>query len=458
MTIPAGFPQEQTPGNGSTTIFAFPHLFFENAHLRVTELDLTTKVETIISAGITKNGAGDPAGGNVTYDVAPDSNTRITLDLDVPLAQQAKYPTNEGFPSTAHEVQMDKQVQMLQGQDVKFAKTLQFITSLLTAFDPVIQGEPTAKKGFIVTDDGLGVRVSTVNLEEVATSASADAAAAAVSAAAALVSENNSSTSEANAATSETNAATSETNAAQSATDAAASASAAKPGINILADNVEWDVTTTTQIVVKAGGVAVGVVKTTKDTLVSATVDITNDLDQGTEASNTWYALVMLIDSNVVNAPIYKLVTAANYPGSIVLPGTHDDYKRIGWVRNDGNLDLILGEFNQNGPYEFVYHKTPSSQPTQSSTSFANLDLSEVIPPTSQYAVVRADPQGTASVWAWRAPGSADTTDHTNTTDTDTTEQVQVMVSTTQQLSSKVDVSSIKFNTLFYRDNLQKDS
>ena len=62
MTLPASDPKEQYLGNGSTTVFGFPHLFFTNSDIKVTELNISTGIETEIVSGITINGAGVEAG------------------------------------------------------------------------------------------------------------------------------------------------------------------------------------------------------------------------------------------------------------------------------------------------------------------------------------------------------------------------------------------------------------
>ena len=78
------------------------------------------------------------------------------------------------------------------------------------------------------------------------------------------------------------------------------------------------------------------------------TFDITasgaGGLDQGSEASSTWYAVLVIADTTGVLAPNALLVSAANYPSSIVLPTGFDIRRRVGWVRNNSSSDFLLGQ------------------------------------------------------------------------------------------------------------------
>lgn len=105
-------------------------------------------------------------------------------------------------------------------------------------------------------------------------------------------------------------------------------------------------------------------------TTADIVLDITNSvgalgLDQGSEASSTWYAVVLIADVTNVLAPSAVLCTEANYPDSLVLPTGYDHYRRVGYVRNDSGSDLIEGV--QYG--DKVLHYTENTIATSFSTT-----------------------------------------------------------------------------------------
>lgn len=73
MPVSAGTVQFSYTGDGTTTVFPFPSRFLTNS-------DIIVGVDGVqVFAGFTVTGAGDDAGGNVTFSVAPVGATAITL-------------------------------------------------------------------------------------------------------------------------------------------------------------------------------------------------------------------------------------------------------------------------------------------------------------------------------------------------------------------------------------------
>jgi len=213
MTVSDTTPKEQFPGDGVTVAFPFNHLFFENSDVQVKKLTISTGIEQIITTGFTTTGAGSPTGGLVTFDVAPTTDERTTLERIVDLDQNANYRENEGFPSDEHEQQMDRQTMMIQQQDLKINRSITLQSSVLDAFNKEIQGQPIIGASIFVNETNDGFVFSVTNLLDL-NQAVIDADASATAAA----------TSETNAATSETNAASSAAAALVSEDNAAASA------------------------------------------------------------------------------------------------------------------------------------------------------------------------------------------------------------------------------------------
>jgi hypothetical protein len=109
---------------------------------------------------------------------------------------------------------------------------------------------------------------------------------------------------------------------------------------------------------------------------------MTGDLDTGSESSDTWYAVHVLADSTGVNAP--KLLFSLS-PTAPTLPGTHNKFRRIGWVRNNGSSQfvpfnqLVMGSVRRYHPDLSV----PDRRILQNgqATAYAAVDASAFIPP-----------------------------------------------------------------------------
>jgi hypothetical protein len=73
-------------------------------------------VETIktLDTDYTVSGAGDDAGGNVTFTTAPASTETVTILRALPQKQETDYVPHDPFPALAHENSMDKITHMIQ--------------------------------------------------------------------------------------------------------------------------------------------------------------------------------------------------------------------------------------------------------------------------------------------------------------------------------------------------------
>lgn len=144
------------------------------------------------------------------------------------------------------------------------------------------------------------------------------------------------------------------------------------------------------------------------------TLDITNSvgalgLDQGSEASSTWYAVVVIGDSTSVLPASAVLVTAANYPSSITLPSGYDIYRRVGWARNDGSSDFLqFIQFDNKVQYEEAIKAVSNS----TATTFTGTSLTSYVPTTSRIGHLHGDCDinSVASDLVFRTTGSGATT------------------------------------------------
>ena len=274
MTISSTTNTVSYNGNGSTTAFAVPYVFFgtgTTSEVQVVEVVIATGAETIKSNGSDFTVAGGSgATGTVTATVAPASTVKWVINRATTQTQETDYVENDPFPAESHEEALDRLTAIDQEQQRALDRTAQLPDGYTGAFDPTL---PTAITGSTVLAFNAGATAFEVGPTTAAISgAAAEAAAAAASATAAdasetaasasetaaglsetaaaasevnaATSESNAATSETNAATSESNASTSETNAATSETNAAASASAAEAA----AAAVFWEFNTSTSM------------------------------------------------------------------------------------------------------------------------------------------------------------------------------------------------------------------
>ena len=130
MTVASAVSRVSYSGNGSTTAFAVPFYFLENAHLRVI-LRSSAGVDTVqtITTNYTVTGAGNPAGGTVNMIVAPASGETLVILRDVPETQETDYTANDPFPAESHERALDKLTMIAQqisdesGRAIKIPET-----------------------------------------------------------------------------------------------------------------------------------------------------------------------------------------------------------------------------------------------------------------------------------------------------------------------------------------------
>lgn len=115
MTLATTLSRLQYSPNGVAVEFAFPYYFLEDEHLRVI-LTSAAGVETLqtLNSDYTVTGAGDLAGGSITFTSAPASGTTLTISRVVPITQLVDYIANDNFPAETHEMALDKITMILQ--------------------------------------------------------------------------------------------------------------------------------------------------------------------------------------------------------------------------------------------------------------------------------------------------------------------------------------------------------
>lgn len=97
--------------NGKTTTFTIPFYFFNHEIAVYKNVDETPFKE---GKDYDVSGAGQPAGGEVIFKVAPAANTKITIKRQVPLTQLTTFIEGESFPAVDYERSLDRIIMALQ--------------------------------------------------------------------------------------------------------------------------------------------------------------------------------------------------------------------------------------------------------------------------------------------------------------------------------------------------------
>lgn len=132
------------------TVFPYDFLIYSSAHLGV-------YVDGVLQAtGYTVDGVGEAAGGNVTFDVAPDVNAVITCNLEPPFTQELEYTSVTKFPAASHEKGLDLNVQLCKRLAEVDRRSLKFPIDALDAEDPTLPDATMRKGHFLYFDATTG--------------------------------------------------------------------------------------------------------------------------------------------------------------------------------------------------------------------------------------------------------------------------------------------------------------
>jgi hypothetical protein len=109
MTVSSEQSSVSYVGNGATTTFAIPYYFLDKTHIVVS---LTSSngvaIPKVLDVDYTVTGAGNQAGGSLTFNVAPPNLSSLVILRVVPVTQLTDYQPNDDFPAESHERALDK--------------------------------------------------------------------------------------------------------------------------------------------------------------------------------------------------------------------------------------------------------------------------------------------------------------------------------------------------------------
>lgn len=141
-------------GDGTTKVFSVPYYFLEKTHLLISLISSTgVPIPKVLDADYTVAGAGNPAGGSITFAIAPPNLSSLTIARNVPLTQLTDYQPNDDFPAESHEKALDKLTMAMQQVDASTGSAIRVAVN-----DPVPARLPpvAARANLLMSFDGAG--------------------------------------------------------------------------------------------------------------------------------------------------------------------------------------------------------------------------------------------------------------------------------------------------------------
>lgn len=134
MTVSSTSNRVSYTGNGVTTAFSFPYRFLANADLVVYE----NEVLQVITTDYAVTGAGDDAGGLVTFVAAPANGLEIVILRDPALTQGLDLVENDSLPAESVEDAFDKLTMIAQRLDDRMDRAFVLSDAAIAAADLTI--------------------------------------------------------------------------------------------------------------------------------------------------------------------------------------------------------------------------------------------------------------------------------------------------------------------------------
>lgn len=116
-------PRVQYAGDGVQTVFIFPFPIFSASDLKV-------YVDGIpVASGFSVTGAGESAGGDVTFDTAPTDGASITLVRELTIERTTDFQEGGAFRARSVNDELDRQTAFIQQVDDQSARSVQLHTT-----------------------------------------------------------------------------------------------------------------------------------------------------------------------------------------------------------------------------------------------------------------------------------------------------------------------------------------
>jgi Phage T7 tail fibre protein. len=109
MTVSSEQSSVTYAGDNVTVLFPIPYYFLEKTHITVSLVSSTgVVIPKVLDVDYTVSGAGNQAGGSLTFTVAPPDLSTLQILREVPVTQLTDYQPNDDFPAESHERALDK--------------------------------------------------------------------------------------------------------------------------------------------------------------------------------------------------------------------------------------------------------------------------------------------------------------------------------------------------------------
>jgi hypothetical protein len=108
--------------NGTQTVFPYTFKIFNDSDLTVYTRDASGN-ETLVT-NYTVSGAGNDAGGNVTFTTAPNNGYTVVIVRELDVTQDTDYVENSPFQADSHENALDKLTMIDQQQDETITRSI----------------------------------------------------------------------------------------------------------------------------------------------------------------------------------------------------------------------------------------------------------------------------------------------------------------------------------------------
>jgi len=157
VTISSTTSRWEYTGDGSNTDFAVNNKFFADSDLEVYE----DGVLQTLTTHYTVSGAGNDAGGTVTFVSAPANNAEVTIIRNVPDTQTTDLPAAGAFPSTSVEDALDRRTVVSQQGDEALDRSLKFLSTDQNLPSPELPALSTIKGKALTFNSSTGAPEAT---------------------------------------------------------------------------------------------------------------------------------------------------------------------------------------------------------------------------------------------------------------------------------------------------------
>jgi hypothetical protein len=150
MTVNTTISRSVANGDGTSITFAVPFYFLEADDLLI----YVGGVLQAITTDYAVSGAGNAAGGSITFTATPPAGSgNVVIIRDPDLLQSTKYPPNDPFPAQTHETALDKLTMLVQRARDLIGRAFTFNDADTSGASLAV---PSPQAGYLIGWNGAG--------------------------------------------------------------------------------------------------------------------------------------------------------------------------------------------------------------------------------------------------------------------------------------------------------------